>query len=111
MPLKEIEPWIYAYCSQPGHPVRLTRRQPDAQLWFLVMSGQLSIASLTDCQVQGLRYLLRGARRTTHVENAVSCYWRMPCCHFQYCRFCRARLTNTHLVLHCLQSRVRISPL
>lgn len=67
LPIEEVPPWVYKYCSQPDRPVRLLRRQPDAQLWFSVLTRQRSIDSLEDTEVKGLSYLLRGG---WHIEVA-----------------------------------------
>ena len=58
--VEEIDSWLYGYRNQAGRLVRITWHHPASLLWFWVVTKQLSIDSLTNCEVEGLMYLLRG---------------------------------------------------
>ena len=62
--LQDMLGWVHAYSSNPEKPCRLIRRHPAASVWVDVLSKQRSIDSLTDAEVEGLAYLLKGTAKS-----------------------------------------------
>lgn len=63
VPLEGMERWVVEYCSLPDKPVRLVRHLPRGHLWFTVLSKDRTVDSLSDEEVDSLKYLLKGGHR------------------------------------------------
>ena len=89
LPLARVDEWLKTYQEDP--PVDLVRIWPDATLWYEVLIGQRSIASLSDAEVVSLHYvaaggqqLLAGDIHTAWAQRGTAAQAHIcsvPCCH------------------------------